>query len=133
MLLPSFAGTFTEVWEATFKQAAPAPTDYSTINGAYRNGVEAVLGMDDLMSCSPSCDAKDQKYFPEQHGYPGIQKHRQTFGVAWGDYGARLCLLHLHAMIAAQILLTHARSLMLLAAGLSMRALARVLRWRRRR
>ena len=101
MLLPSFAGTFTEVWEATFKQAAPAPTDYSTINGAYRNGVEAVLGMDDLMSCSPSCDAKDQKYFPEQHGYPGIQKHRQTFGVAWGDYGARLC--RLHAIIAPQL------------------------------
>ena len=80
-LLLHFAGTFTEVWEATFKQAAPAPTDYSTRRGAYRNGVVTQSEM------STQVDGEGE-YDPEEHGYPAIPKHRQTFGVTWADYGA---------------------------------------------
>ena len=79
---PSCAGTFTEVWEETFKQAAPAPTDYSTRVGAFRNGVVA-QGTD-------MADDAEKAYQPEQHDYPAIGKHRQTFGVTWADYGASL-------------------------------------------
>ena len=77
---PSRAGTFTEVWEETFKQAAPAPTDYTTKLGAYRNGVEPVE------EGAANIGGTTQKYFPEQHGYPAIGRHRQTFGVTWADY-----------------------------------------------
>ena len=51
---------------------------------AYRNGVVSlsIIGGDENILVD---------YDPEEHGYPAIPKHRQTFGVTWADYGAWLC------------------------------------------
>lgn len=92
---PPRAGTFTEKWEATFKQAAPHPTLSNSFeltgaqlsSGWFKNGITHSAG---LLS-NPEGVTKTLlavEYDPAVHGYPAVPMERQTFAVAWGDYGA---------------------------------------------